>query len=68
MELKDLLKKYRTEKKYSQRDMGKLLDTHYQIYQRWENGTYIPDARYMLKLHKTLEIPINEIMEALDIN
>lgn len=68
MELKDLLKKYRTEKKYSQRDMGELLDTHYQIYQTWENGTYIPDAKNILKLHKILEIPITDLMEALDIN
>lgn len=68
MELKNLLKKYRTEKNYTHRDMGQLLDAHYQIYQRWENGTYTPDAKYMLKLHKILEIPIDEIMEALDIN
>lgn len=55
------LKEYRLLKKYSQRDMARLLNVSQAHYWRWENTKALPDAKQILTLCEIFEITPNDL-------
>ena len=53
----DVLKKYRTEMKMTQREVAEAVGTTLRTYQNWEAGVTIPGSLYLLRLMNWLDIP-----------
>lgn len=62
--LKDLLKKARLEKGLTQRELAKLLNKNFQVYQRWETGLYKPNLENLKLLSEVLDIDFNALLDA----
>lgn len=59
----DNLKKYRTEKGYSQSDIAEKLFVTRQCVSKWENGTTQPDLQALEKLSDLLGVSIDELVK-----
>jgi transcriptional regulator with XRE-family HTH domain len=60
----DTLKKIRTEKGLSQRELAERLFVTRTSVNRWENGSRLPDAAMLLRLSKALGVDINILFNA----
>ena len=60
----EALKKLRTEKGLTQRDLAEKLYVTRTTVNRWENGSRLPDAAMILKLSKALGVDINILFNA----
>ena len=50
MEISEMIKKIRTKKNLTQKELAAIMGCHYQVLQRWEYGTASPSSKYLLKL------------------
>ena len=60
----EALKKFRTEKGLSQRELAERLFVTRTSVNRWENGTRLPDVEMILKLSETLGVDVNTLFNA----
>ena len=60
----ETLKKLRTEKGISQRELAERLYVARTSVNRWENGSRLPDAAMLLRLSKALDADINVLFNA----
>ena len=60
----ETLKKLRTEKGISQRELSERLYVARTSVNRWENGSRLPDAAMLLRLSKALDADINVLFNA----
>ena len=60
----ETLKKLRTEKGLTQRDLAEQLYVSRTSVNRWENGSRLPDAAMILKLSETLGVDLNILFNA----
>ena len=60
----ETLKKLRTEKGISQRELAERLYVARTSVNRWENGSRLPDAAMLLRLSKALDTDINVLFNA----
>ena len=61
----ELLKKKRSESGLTQRKVGEKIGKPYQYYQRWENGTAMPDFRTIKTLCRVLSITPQEAFDSI---
>lgn len=60
----ETLKKLRTEKGLSQRELAEKIFVSRPTITRWENGSRLPDSAMMLRLSKILGIDVNTLLSA----
>ena len=60
----ETLKKLRTEKGLSRKDMEERLFVTRSTIARWENGTRLPDAAMITRLSKALDVDVNILLSA----
>lgn len=60
----EALKKFRTEKGLSQRELAERLFVTRTSVNRWENGTRLPNVEMILKLSETLGVDVNTLFNA----
>ena len=60
----ETLKKLRTEKGLTQRDLAEQLYVSRTSVNRWENGSRLPDAAMILKLSEALDVDLNFLFNA----
>lgn len=59
----ETLRKLRSEKGLSQKQLGKQMFVNHSTVARWENGTRLPDAAMLLRLSKCLGVNINMLLQ-----
>ena len=62
-EFAETLRKLRTEKGLSQRELGRLMFINHSTVARWESGTRLPDATMIPRLAKCLGVSANTLFE-----
>lgn len=60
----ETLKKIRTEKGISQRELAERMYVVRTSVNRWENGTRLPDAAMILRLAEALDVDVNVLLSA----
>ena len=60
----ETLKKIRTDKNLSQRDLAELMFVTRSTVARWENGSRLPDAMMIFRLSKCLKVDVNALLSA----
>ena len=60
----ETLRKLRTEKGLSQRDLAELMYVNRSTVARWENGSRMPDAMMISRLSRCLGIDVNTLLRA----
>ncbi len=64
MHFAEILKKLRTEKGLSQRDLAGQVFVTRSTVTRWENGNRLPDAAMISRLSKCLDVDVNTLLSA----
>ena len=64
MAFAEILKKLRTEKGLSQREMAEQIYVTRPTVARWENGSRLPDAVMISRLSKCLDVDVNTLLSA----
>ena len=64
MQFAETLKKLRTEKGLTQRDLAERLYVTRSSVNRWENGSRLPDAAMIVKLSELFDVDINVLFSA----
>ena len=59
----ETLRKLRTERGLSQKQLGKQLFVYHSTVARWENGSRLPDAAMILRLSKCLGVDANVLLQ-----
>lgn len=54
--------KLRKNKKYTQRQVGELIDVNYKTISKWENGIVAPDITMLKNLADVLEVTVDELL------
>lgn len=54
--------KLRKDKKYTQRQLGDLIDIPYKTISKWENGVIAPDITVLQNLANTLDVTVDELL------
>ena len=58
--LGEQIQRYRTRKRYSQRDLGKPLDADSTTISGWERGQQLPKAHRMMEIIEILGMPLKD--------
>jgi len=69
LEFKDLIKRERKKKRLTQKKVADLIgigSRNYTLYQSWEYGQTLPDAKNLLKLIEVLGLDPEEVKEVLE--
>ena len=60
----ETLKRLRTERGFSQTQLGKRMFVNHSTIARWENGNRLPDAAMITRLSKVLEVDVGTLLSA----
>lgn len=61
--LGDIIKKARKDKRIMQKELAEMLNVRPSTVSMWEAGTRTPDIQTLVKLSKSLEIPLSDLIK-----